>query len=57
MPRIARQPFERSPVLHVRDVTLRATDDLPSHREKLGRVVLNEMYQFNRTAGFRWQRR
>src|ERR1700733_7078680 len=46
MPRIAHQLFEDSAVLHVRDVTLSATDDLQSHREKLARVVLDEMYQF-----------
>jgi len=46
MPRIAHQLFEDSAVLHVRGVTLSATDDLQSHREKLARVVLDEMYQF-----------
>jgi PAS domain S-box-containing protein len=38
--------FEASPTLRVRDVLLSATDDLQTHREKLARVVLDEMYQF-----------
>lgn len=46
MPTINRQLFTDSPILHVSDVTLSATDDLQSHREKLARIVLDEMYQF-----------
>ena len=46
MPTINRQLFTDSPVLHVSDVTLSATDDLQAHREKLARIVLDEMYQF-----------
>lgn len=46
MPTINRQLFADSPVLRVRDVTLHATDDLQTHREKLARIVLDEMYQF-----------
>jgi PAS domain S-box-containing protein len=38
--------FTNSPALHVRDVTLLATDDLQTHREKLARTILDEMYQF-----------
>ena len=38
--------FAASPTLRVRDVLLSATDDLQTHREKLARVVLDEMYQF-----------
>jgi PAS domain S-box-containing protein len=46
MPGIAHQLFEDSPVLHVRGVTLNATDDLSSHQEKVSRILLDEMYQF-----------
>jgi PAS domain S-box-containing protein len=46
MPHINRQLFKESPFLRVRDVTLRATDDLQTHREKLARIVLNELYEF-----------
>src|ERR1700730_13503387 len=38
--------FTHSPTLRVRDVTLFGTDDLQTHREKLARIVLDEMYQF-----------
>jgi PAS domain S-box-containing protein len=38
--------FAESPALHVRDVTLLATDDPQVHREKLARIILDEMYQF-----------
>jgi PAS domain S-box-containing protein len=38
--------FAHSPILRVRDVTLAAADDLQTHREKLARIVLDEMYQF-----------
>jgi hypothetical protein len=34
------QLFHNSPLLHVRDVTVRKNDDLPSHRQKLARIVL-----------------
>jgi len=40
------QLFHNSPLLHVRDVTVRKNDDLPSHRQKLARIVLDEMYPF-----------
>jgi PAS domain S-box-containing protein len=46
MPSINRQLFADGPALGVRDVTLSATDDLQTHREKLARIVLDEMYQF-----------
>ena len=46
MPSINRQLFTDSLILHVSDVTLSATDDLQAHREKLARIVLDEMYQF-----------
>lgn len=36
----------RSSELRVRDVTLRADDDPQTAREKLARVVLNELYEF-----------
>jgi hypothetical protein len=38
--------FHNSPLLHFRDVTVRKNDDLPSHRQKLARIVLDEMYPF-----------
>ena len=41
-----RQLFEDSPELRVRDVTLLASDDVQTQREKLARIVLDEMYQF-----------
>jgi hypothetical protein len=46
MPTINRQLFENSQKLRVGDVTLCATDDLDTHREKLARIMLDEMYQF-----------
>jgi PAS domain S-box-containing protein len=46
MPIMNHQLFTHSPTLRVRDVTLSATDDLQTHREKLARIVLDEMYQF-----------
>ncbi|MFC3106464.1 adenylate/guanylate cyclase domain-containing protein [Undibacterium arcticum] len=46
MPTINRQLFTDSAALRVRDVTLSATDDHQTHREKLASIVLNEMYQF-----------
>ena len=46
MPTINRQLFTNSPALRVRDVTFSASDDLQTHREKLARIVLDEMYQF-----------
>lgn len=46
MPNINRQLFSDSDSLSVRDVTLRATDDVQTHREKLARIVLDELYEF-----------
>jgi PAS domain S-box-containing protein len=43
---IAHQLFQDSPVLRVGNVTLGAADDLPSHRAKLARVMLDELFQF-----------
>ncbi|QRK08849.1 PAS domain S-box protein [Archangium violaceum] len=40
------QLFEQGPSLHVRHVELLAEDDPQRHREKLARIVLDEMYQF-----------
>lgn len=40
------QPFTDDQVLHVRDVALSATDDLQTQRDKLARIMLDEMYQF-----------
>lgn len=38
--------FNDAATLDVRDVRIHATDDLQEHREKLARIVLDEMYQF-----------
>jgi PAS domain S-box-containing protein len=46
MPIINVQLFSESTTLRVRDVPLSAADDLQTHREKLARIVLDEMYQF-----------
>lgn len=46
MPAVNTRLFTNSPALHVRDVTLLAADDLETHRQKLARTVLDEMYQF-----------
>ena len=45
-PELSTLLFTNSPALHVRDVTLLATDGLQTHREKLARTILDEMYQF-----------
>ncbi|MGQ0621158.1 MAG: ATP-binding protein [Panacagrimonas sp.] len=46
MTTINRQLFERSSALSVRDVTLMAEDDLQTHREKLSRILLDELFEF-----------
>ena len=46
MPATDRQLFAESPILRVRDVQLSLTDSLPTRREKLARIVLDEIYQF-----------
>jgi PAS domain S-box-containing protein len=46
MPSINRQLFSDAESLRVRDVTLHATDDVQTHREKLARIMLNELYEF-----------
>ncbi len=46
MPTINRQLFTHAASRRVRDVTLSAADDLQTHREKLARIVVDEMYQF-----------
>lgn len=46
MTAINRQLFKRSSSLRVRDVTLRVEDDLQTQREKLARIVLDELYEF-----------
>jgi PAS domain S-box-containing protein len=38
--------FESTTAIRVRQVELLASDDLQRHREKLARIVLDEMYQF-----------
>jgi PAS domain S-box-containing protein len=46
VPAIKTQVFANTPQLQVREVTLLAADDLQTHREKLARIILDEMYQF-----------
>lgn len=46
MTTINRHLFRRSPVVVVREVALSIDDDDRRHREKLARIVLDEMYQF-----------
>ena len=46
MPTLNSQLFADCQALQVRDVTLSATDDAQSHREKLARILLDEMHQF-----------
>lgn len=46
MPSVNHQLFELSKSLHVRDVVLSATDDIQTHREKLARILLDELYEF-----------
>ncbi len=38
--------FDQRELLRVRSVELRKTDSLQSHREKLARILLDDMYQF-----------
>src|ERR1700761_8810013 len=46
LPAVNKLLFTNSPALYVRDVTLLAADDLQTHRQKLARTILDEMYQF-----------
>lgn len=46
MASINHQWFANSPIVRVRDVTLSASDNLEGYRQKLARIVLDEMYQF-----------
>jgi PAS domain S-box-containing protein len=46
MPTINRQLFTDTPALRVCDVVLSRSDDLQAHREKLARIVVDQMYQF-----------
>src|SRR5690348_2611373 len=46
LPAVNTRLFANAPALHVRDVTLLATDDLPTHYQKLARTILDDMYQF-----------
>ena len=46
MSAISSQLFEQDPTLKVREVTLSDQDSLQSYREKLARILLEEMYQF-----------
>ncbi len=41
-----RQKSKRSSVIRVRDVTLHVADDSQTYREKLARVILDELYEF-----------
>lgn len=46
MSAISSQLFEQDSTLKVREVTLSDRDSLQSYREKLARIILDEMYQF-----------
>ena len=46
MSAISSQLFEQDSTLKVREVTLSNQDSLQSYREKLARIILDEMYQF-----------
>ena len=46
MSAISSQLFEQNSTLKVREVTLSDQDSLQSYREKLARILLEEMYQF-----------
>ena len=46
MSTINRKLFSRAASRRLRGVTLSATDDVQTHRDKLARIVLDEMYQF-----------
>ena len=41
-----RDLFREAPLVHVRDVTLSVDDDPTTRREKLARVILDELYEF-----------
>lgn len=40
------QLFKDGPSLRVRSVELQASDSLQAHREKLAKIILDDMYQF-----------
>ena len=46
MPTINGQLFSNAASRRLRDVMLSVTDDVQTHRDKLARIVLDEMYQF-----------
>ena len=46
MASVDRELFHQSDVLHVRDVVLSVDDDTTTRREKLARVILDELYEF-----------
>ncbi|MEX8520383.1 MAG: ATP-binding protein [Leptothrix sp. (in: b-proteobacteria)] len=46
MPTIHRQLFAHTATRRLRDVILSASDDVQTHRDKLARIVLDEMVQF-----------
>ena len=46
MSKVDLQLFSHAPSQRLRGVTLFATDDVQTHRDKLARIVLDEMYQF-----------
>jgi PAS domain S-box-containing protein len=43
---INRQLFERAASIKVRSVELKAEDSVQTHREKLAKIILDDMYQF-----------
>ena len=46
MSAISSQLFEQDSTLKVREVTLSDQDNVQTYREKLARIILDEMYQF-----------
>ena len=46
MSAISSQLFEQDSTLKMREVTLSDQDNVQTYREKLARIILDEMYQF-----------
>ena len=46
MASVDRDLFQNTDVVHVRDVVLSVDDDASTRREKLARVILDELYEF-----------
>ena len=46
MASVERELFQDADVVHVRDVVLSVDDDATTRREKIARVILDELYEF-----------